>query len=79
MPVMDGFAVVRRLREVSPWTPVIVVTDTGDSVARSEVSRMGAWRVLNKPIDDLGLLENTIIEALFRAERCNGLSTEVCL
>jgi hypothetical protein len=39
---------------------------------------MGAWRVLNKPFDDLGMLENTIIEALFRAERCNGLSTEVC-
>ena len=67
MPVLDGFGVLTRLRVLSPGTPVIVVTGTGDAAALAETSRLGAWGALTKPIADLLQLENVMNEALVKA------------
>jgi len=64
MPVMDGFGVITRLKELSPDTPVIVVTGTGDASALAEVSHLGAWGALTKPIADLTVLEGVMNKAL---------------
>jgi DNA-binding response OmpR family regulator len=77
MPVLDGFGVIVRLREMSPGTPVIVVTGTGDAAALVEASHLGAWGALTKPIADLAMLEFAMDEALLQSERSGTLPSEV--
>ena len=53
MPGLDGFEVVRRLKN-NPQTaslPVVVVTALYDAVARQRIASCGADGILVKPID----------------------------
>lgn len=64
MPEMDGFAVIARLKEDSPGTPIIVITGTGDKTNAEQAVEMGAYDALFKPINDMARLEAVIIRAL---------------
>jgi phosphoserine phosphatase RsbU/P len=59
MPKMDGFAVITRIKELSPTTPVIAFTGTGDSLAADNALHLGARECLFKPID-LSILEAAV-------------------
>jgi DNA-binding response OmpR family regulator len=51
MPKLDGRQVLRRLREAGNWTPVILLTQVGDSTERAMALQEGADDYLNKPFD----------------------------
>ncbi|MCC6616448.1 MAG: response regulator transcription factor [Anaerolineae bacterium] len=51
MPRLDGRSAVRTLREQSNWTPVILLTQIGDSYERASALEEGADDYLNKPFD----------------------------
>ncbi len=51
MPRLDGRSVVRRLRAAGDWTPVVLLTQVGESSERSAALDEGADDYLNKPFD----------------------------
>lgn len=56
MPQMDGRAVLRNLRQREDWTPVILLTQVGDSTERAMAIEEGADDYLNKPYDPFELI-----------------------
>ncbi|MET1255340.1 response regulator [Aliikangiella maris] len=66
MPGMDGLEVLRKLNEISPNTPIIIVSGAGQIQDVVEALRLGALDYLVKPITDMAVLENAIINALRR-------------
>jgi DNA-binding NtrC family response regulator len=51
LPGMDGFEVLRRLREAEPGPPVIVITAFDDMQTAIEAIKLGAADHLGKPLD----------------------------
>lgn len=51
MPVMDGIAVLKAIKDKSPRTAVILITGHGDLSTTIEALRMGAFDYHSKPID----------------------------
>lgn len=56
MPRLDGRAVLRHLREADDWTPVILLTQVGDSAERAMALQEGADDYLNKAFDPYELV-----------------------
>lgn len=51
MPKLDGREVLRRLREMDNWTPVILLTDVGEAYERTMALEEGADDYMNKPFE----------------------------
>lgn len=51
MPRLDGREVLRRLREMGDWTPIILLTQVGESAERAMALLEGADDYINKPFD----------------------------
>ncbi len=51
MPRLDGRETLRRLRRAGNWTPVILLTQVGESAERAMALEEGADDYLNKPFD----------------------------
>lgn len=51
MPKLDGREVLRRLRQVGNWTPIILLTQVGEATERAMALEEGADDYLNKPFD----------------------------
>ena len=64
LPEMDGFRVLRRLRESSATTPVLVLTARGEESDKVRGLRLGADDYVTKPFGLLELLAR--VEALLR-------------
>ena len=56
MPEMDGFAVLKALREENLSIPVIVVSADVQETSRAKCHELGAVGFLNKPIKKDGIL-----------------------
>lgn len=56
MPGLDGREVLRRLRADDEWTPVVLLTQVGESFERAAALEEGADDYLNKPFDPQELL-----------------------
>jgi signal transduction histidine kinase len=67
MPVMDGLALVRALHEVSPETPIIVISGTGNTREAVSAIRDGAWDFILKPVEHIAELEMAISRNVERA------------
>jgi DNA-binding response OmpR family regulator len=67
MPKLDGRQVLRRLREAGNWTPVILLTQVGDSTERAMALQEGADDYLNKPFDPHELVAR--MQAVLRRAR----------
>ena len=67
MPVMNGFAFIVRLKEISPDTPVIVISGAGDVRDAVEAIRLGAWDYVTKPIEMIECLDIVIQRVIERA------------
>jgi DNA-binding response OmpR family regulator len=51
MPRLDGREVLRQLRQKGDWTPVILLTQVGESAERAMALMEGADDYINKPFD----------------------------
>jgi DNA-binding response OmpR family regulator len=67
MPKMDGREALRRLRRGDNWTPIILLTQIGESVERAMALEEGADDYLNKPFDPHELTAR--IRAVLRRSR----------
>ena len=67
MPRMDGREMLRRLRRAGDWTPVILLTQVGESTERAMALEEGADDYLNKPFDPHELVAR--IHAVMRRAR----------
>ncbi|TQV82899.1 response regulator [Aliikangiella coralliicola] len=66
MPKMDGLEVLKVISEMSPETPIIIVSGAGQIHDVVEALRLGALDYLVKPVTDMAVLENAVINALRR-------------
>jgi phosphoserine phosphatase RsbU/P len=75
MPELDGLDVLRKLTKISPNTPIIIVSGAGQINDVVEALRLGALDYLVKPITDMAVLENAVINGLkrFQLEAQNKL------
>jgi DNA-binding response OmpR family regulator len=67
MPQMNGREMLRRLRQSGNWTPVILLTQVGESIERAMALEEGADDYLNKPFDPYELTAR--IKAVLRRAR----------
>ena len=67
MPRLDGREALRRLRHAGNWTPVILLTQVGESTERAMALEEGADDYLNKPFDPHELVAR--IRAVLRRAR----------
>jgi len=67
MPRLDGREVLRLLRRAGDWTPVILLTQVGESTERAMALEEGADDYLNKPFDPYELVAR--IRAVLRRAR----------
>ena len=67
MPKLDGREALRRLRQAGNWTPVILLTQVGESTERAMALEEGADDYLNKPFDPHELVAR--IRAVLRRAR----------
>jgi DNA-binding response OmpR family regulator len=67
MPRVDGREVLRQLRQVGNWTPVVLLTQVGESTERAMALDEGADDYLNKPFDPHELVAR--IRAVLRRAR----------
>lgn len=75
MPVLDGREVLRRLRQEGAWTPVVMLTQVGESGERAMALEEGADDYLNKPFDPVELIAR-VRAVLRRAHGGRPLSAE---
>lgn len=50
MPGQDGLEVARRIKEMNPWLPVVVVTGYGTQEAEEKAKAIGVAEFLQKPL-----------------------------
>lgn len=67
MPEMDGLEVLAKVTQISPETPIIVVSGTGVIRDAVEALHLGAWDYILKPVVDLSILRHAVEKALERA------------
>ncbi len=67
MPEMDGMTLLTQLSQLSPDTPIIIISGAGQIHDVVEALRLGALDYLVKPITDLAVLENAVQNAIHRS------------
>ena len=67
MPKVDGFDVVKIIKEESPLTPTVVISGAGMIEDSIRAIRNGAWDYITKPIIDMTELEHTVDKVLEHA------------
>jgi DNA-binding NtrC family response regulator len=50
MPGEDGLEVAKRLKEMNPWLPIVIVTGYGTQEAEQKAKAIGVAEFLNKPL-----------------------------
>jgi len=70
MPKLDGREVLRSLRRSGNWTPVILLTQVGESYERAMALEEGADDYLNKPFDPQELVAR--IRAVLRRAKTDS-------
>ena len=71
MPGMSGMELMGRIAGTERMLPTVIITGEGDEGVRREALAAGAIEVLEKPLDEAGLL-GAIENALARSERTVG-------
>jgi CheY-like chemotaxis protein len=51
MPGVDGLALMRRIKELRPFTPVLLISGHGDHALSVKALRAGAYAFMSKPLD----------------------------
>lgn len=72
LPGLDGIEALRRLKEIAPQLPVIILTGYGDVSSAVEAMRLGAYDFLTKPVET-----EKILVVVRRALEHQALGTEI--
>jgi len=56
MPKMDGLAVCKELKQISPTLPIILVTAKDDMTTRTAAMELGVSEFVVKPVNHIDLL-----------------------
>lgn len=64
LPDFDGLNLLREIKRIQPGCPVIIMTGYSTTQSAVEAIKIGAFDYIEKPFDNLTLLENLIDEAL---------------
>jgi len=75
MPGIDGFDVLRRVKETHPNIEVIILTGKGSEEDRNNCIKLGAFAYLEKPLD-IDLLSDTIRKANEKIQRNDKKQTK---
>ncbi|MCI0538251.1 MAG: response regulator [Verrucomicrobiales bacterium] len=70
MPKMDGWETLRRLRQIQPTVPVIVLSGDSTEELAARITEAGAAVILQKPFDNLELLRQ--VRRMLDAARPRG-------
>ncbi len=62
MPGIDGFEVLRKVKQTNPEIEVIILTGHGSDADEKECMRLGAFAYLQKPVD-INILSETLKQA----------------
>ncbi len=68
IPEMDGFQVLAKVVELSPDTPIIIISGAADITDIVDALRLGAWDYIVKPIQDMMVLFHAIDKCLERSQ-----------
>ncbi|MEW6570228.1 MAG: sigma-54 dependent transcriptional regulator [Nitrospirota bacterium] len=79
MPKADGFELLKKIKEVSPDTIVIMITAFGTTQSAIEAMKLGAYDYINKPfnIDEIRLIVRKAIEKKRLREELSVLRQQV--
>jgi len=79
MPRADGFEVLRKVREISPSSIVIMITAFGTTESTIEAMKLGAYDYIHKPfkIDEIRLIINKAFEKKRMSEELTLLREKV--
>ncbi|MEW6585071.1 MAG: sigma-54 dependent transcriptional regulator [Nitrospirota bacterium] len=79
MPRADGFQVLKKVKEVSPETMVIMITAFGTTETAIEAMKLGAYDYIHKPfnIEEIRLIVRKAIEKKRLSEELNLLRQKV--
>ncbi|NCO68601.1 MAG: Fis family transcriptional regulator [Nitrospirae bacterium CG_4_10_14_0_8_um_filter_41_23] len=79
MPKADGFQVLKKVKEISPDTIVIMITAFGTRETAIEAMKLGAYNYINKPfnIDEIRLIVKRAIEKKKLSEELSVLKEKV--
>lgn len=79
MPRADGFEVLRKVKEISPSTIVIMITAFGTTESTIEAMKLGAYDFIHKPfkIDEIRLVVNKAFERKRLSEELSVLREKV--
>ncbi len=67
MPVMDGLTLLKKIREIAPDLPVIILSGQGELQDAIQALRLGAWDYIRKPIRETAILKISVERALEKA------------
>ncbi len=68
MPVMHGLEVLSTITDLSPETPIIIISGTGKMSDVIEALRGGAWDYITKPVEDMAIIEIAVEKALKKVQ-----------
>jgi DNA-binding NtrC family response regulator len=74
LPGIDGLEVLRRIREASPSTEVVMITAYASIATAVEAMKRGAFHYLSKPLDLVDLCA-VVAKALTNGPTRQGLSS----
>ena len=72
LPGLDGMEALRKLKEIAPQLPIVILTGFGDVPSAVEAMRLGAYDFLNKPVGP-----EKILIVVRRALEHQALGTEL--
>ncbi|MBN2343083.1 MAG: response regulator [Deltaproteobacteria bacterium] len=68
MPGVSGEDVIEKVHQISPHTPIIVISGTGVINEAIDTLRRGAWDFLSKPLNEMRLLTHAVEKAFERQQ-----------
>jgi two-component system response regulator PilR (NtrC family) len=79
MPKADGFEVLKKVKEISPTSIVIMITAFGTTESTIEAMKLGAYDYIHKPfkIDEIRLIINKAFEKKRLSEEISVLREKV--
>jgi len=79
MPGLDGFELLKKIKDISPETLVIMVTAFGTSESAIEAMKLGAYDYINKPfnVDEIRLIVRKALEKKRLSEEISLLRQKV--